>query len=260
MCWPDIPFPVQVPYAMRPGMQPWQPGQPLLTTDSDFDHYIREKQKLSGIIYGDSVTQNLLVSVVGELKSYVPSLAIDLTSPSPVRDLTMKMQEDFVIWAPNSQGDLSAQVLSVCFPSGWAPEEKVNLSFRDIHESIPDFDTVRKASDMIARMITEKGPFVRHVWAISNTGDLNRHPSRCPEWRDQTLDDMWFRCERQVTVPVNGQAALFLIRVYVTPLRTVFEDAEKRQRIIDSMNSMTPATLEYKGAGYVKDYFNRHVA
>jgi hypothetical protein len=256
----SIPFPVEVPYAMRPHMQPWSPEQPLLSTDGDFDRYIQEKKKLCGFIYGNNVTAGLLTSAVQALKRYVPDLTVDAHSNNPVHDLTMSLQEDFVIWAPNDAGDLSAQVLSVCFPSGWAPEEKVNMTFQEIHEPIPDFDTVRKASGMIARMITEKGPFVRHVWSVSNTGNLNRHPRVCPEWENQTLDEMWFRSERQVTVPMDGQAALFLIRVYVVPLKTVFEDAEKKQRIIAAVNSMSDAVLDYKSAHYLKSYLNQHVA
>ncbi len=259
MCLDDIPFPVEVPYAMRPHMQPWSPEQPLLSTDSEFDRYVMEKKKLHGFIYGNNVTGDLLESAVQTLKKYVPDLPVDPHSKNPVHDLTMALQEDFVIWAPNASGELSAQVLSVCFPSGWAPEEKVNMTFQEIHEPIPDFDTVRKASGMIARMITEKGPFVRHVWSIANTGNLNRHPSVCPEWDRQILDEMWFRCERQVTVPVDGRSALFLIRVYVVPLKTIFDDTEKKQKIIAAVNSMSDAVLDYKGFHYLKNYLNQHV-
>ena len=254
----SIPFPVEVPYAMRPHMQPWTPDQPLLSTDQDFDRYITEKKSLYGPVYGNNVSRELLSSAIEALKKYSPGLPVDPQADGPVYNLTMNLQEDFVIWAPNADGDLSAQVLSVCFPSGWAPEEKVNMTFQDIHEPVPDFDTVRKASGMIARMITEKGPFVRHVWAVSNTGNLSRHPSQCPEWNSQTLDDMWFRCERQVTVPIDGQAALFLIRVYVTPLKTVFEDTEKKQKIVAAINSMSDAVMDYKNAWYLRDYLNQH--
>jgi hypothetical protein len=175
--------------------------------------------------------------------------------------MTMNLQEDFVVWAPRAgDGALSAQILSVCLPSGWYPHEKVNMTFQDIHEVVADNNLIMSSADAMSRMITARGPFVRHVWSISNTGELNRYPGRSPEWQDQTLDSMWFRCERQVTVPINGEAALFLIRVYVQPLRNVFQDVKKQQRIIDSINSMTDAVLEYKGLDYVRRYLSQHAA
>jgi hypothetical protein len=59
---------------------------------------------------------------------------------------------------------------------------------------------------------------------------------------------------------VEGHAALFLIRVYMLPLRDVFCDEQKKQKIIDSIMSMTDAVIDYKGFGYLKNYFfNRRV-
>jgi len=104
-------------------------------------------------------------------------------------------------------------------------------------------------------MITTRGPFIRHVWSIANKPDLNRHPSKYRPWSTETIDSMWYRCERQVTVPIEGRAALFLIRVYQCPLAEIFQDPARRQQIIDSIASMTPAVVEYKGFGYLRDYF-----
>lgn len=160
-----------------------------------------------------------------------------------------------MIWAPNRAGDLSAQILSVCLPSGWDPRDKVNKTFLEIHEPIPDFDVVNKASTHIAKMITEKGPFVRHVWTICNRPGLCRRPDLCEPWTTETLQDMWFRVERQVTIPIEGQAALFLIRVYMYRLIDVFRDQHKAQQVMDSINSMTDAVLDYKNLKYVRDYF-----
>lgn len=253
----DVPFPVEVPYAMRPHMRPLRADESVLTTDSLFEEYIREKRKFYDPAYGNNVTTELILDAIRALNQ------LDPTSPNPcgrdglVWEMTMNLQEDFVIWAPNSAGNLSAQVLSVCLPSGWNPHEKVNKTFLEIHEPIPDFDTVNRAADHIARMITTKGPFVRHVWSISNNKELNRHPHRTPGWTTETLDDMWFRCERQVTIPIHGYAALFLIRVYMQPLKDVFQDPEKQRLVIDSVNSMSDAVIAYKGAEYLRRCLNQ---
>lgn len=255
----NIPFPVETPYAMRPHMRPWQPGEPILTEDRDFQRYQDAKMENYNPVYGDSASADLVYSAVTALREF-DSRTPTIEGDAPVWQLTRTLQEDFVIWAPNKNGDLSAQILSVCLPSGWDPRTKANKTFLEIHEPVPDFETVNKASDHIAKMITTRGPFVRHVWTIANRSRLGRHPRVCEPWTTETLDDMWFRVERQVTIPVEDRAALFLIRVYMEPLRDTFQDPDKKQKVIDSIMSMTPSVLDYKGLGYVRDwFFNRRV-
>jgi hypothetical protein len=253
----EIPFPVEVPYAMRPNMRPWNPlfDQSILTTDVDFNWYQSEKSKHYDPVYGDNASTELVYKSAQALRSYDPSAPV-IEGDAPVWQLTKSLQEDFVIWAPNKVGDLSAQILSVCLPSGWSPKDKVNKTFLEIHEPIPDFDTVNRASNHIAKMITERGPFIRHVWSICNRPGLSRRPDLCQPWANETVDDMWFRTERQITVPVDGTMALFLIRVYMQPLRDILRDPDKTKLLIDSIMSMTDAVIEYKGFGYLKQYFS----
>jgi hypothetical protein len=255
----DIPFDVEVPYAMRPHMRSWQPGESILTTDSEFDRYQEEKLDNYNPVYGDSASRELVYQASEALRKYDSSGPV-IHGDAPVWQLTRALQEDFVIWAPNSAGQLSAQILSVCLPSGWDPRTKVNKTFLEIHAPVPDFEIVNKASNHIARMITTKGPFVRSVWSIANRPWLCRHPSKIQPWNNETIDDMWYRCERQTTIPIDNEAALFLIRVYMIPLRDIFLDDGKKQKIVDSIMSMTDAVIEYKGFGYLKNYFsNRRV-
>jgi len=235
-------------------MRPLQPDESILTTDGDFDRYQSVKLDNYGPVYGDSATPDLVYAAVDALRKH-DSSAPEIIGDAPVWQLTRALQEDFVIWAPNKAGDLSAQILSVSMPSGWDPRSKVNKTFLEIHEPIPDFDLVNKAANHIAQMMTTRGPFVRHVWTICNRPGLNRHPDCCEPWQTETLDDMWFRLERQVTIPVEDRAALFLIRVYMHPLRDVFEDKNVQQKVIDSIQSMSDAVLDYKNLRYVRNYF-----
>lgn len=253
----DVPFSVEVPYVMRPHMRSWEPGEPILTTDQEFDRYQKEKMANYAPAYGDNASQDLIQRAIDTLRKFDTS-APDITGDALVWKLTRSLQEDFVIWAPNKRGDLSAQVLSVCLPSGWNPHEKANKTFLEIHEPIPEFDLINKASDHISKMITTRGPFIRHVWSICNRPDLNRHPDRYIPWASEDISSMWYRTERQVTIPIDGYAALFLIRVYQYPLTEIFEDPDKKQKVIDSILSMTPAVLGYKGFQYLRDYFNQH--
>jgi len=254
----EIPFPVEIPFAMRPHMRPLDTDEKILSTDHLFNEYIEEKKSVYNPVYGDNVNRELINSAIESLKKYDRSFLLS-SHDGPVYKMTMSLQEDFVVFAPNKKGNLSAQILSVCFPSGWDPKEKANLTFSEIHEPLADADLIKKNAEHIAKMICTKGPFVRHVWSLSNSGTLGRHPKNIKPWSNETIDQMWYRCERQVTIPINGTAALFLIRMYVQPLREVFEDPVKRKAITDSVNSMSDAVIAYKGFEYLKDYFNQHV-
>jgi len=230
-----IPFEIDVPYRMRPNMRPLGENEPITYQDKDYEYYLIEKMKIVAQAYGNNWNPYLYKKILDYLQCQNMIQAI------------LKYQEDFVIWAPDVNGKLSIQMASVCFPSGWDPVSKVNKTFAEIHEPIADNKTIMAASDHIAKMITEKGPFVRSVWSIHNSPELNRHPAVKKPWTNEGLESMWYRAERQVTVPL-GDCAIFFIRTYVVPLLSV-----DIKRIRESIQSMTDEILTYKDLHFVKD-------
>lgn len=233
-----IPFEIEVPYRMRPNMRPLANGEPITYRDDLYSYYKQQKIKLCSPVYGDNVTDELYDRVSSYLEF------------DSIVEATENYQEDFVVWAPNVSGELSAQILSVCFPSGWAPEKKVNKTFAEIHQPVADNKLIMASAHNIAKMITQKGPFVRSVWTISNSPELNGHPSVKKPWENEKIDQMYYRCERQVTVPMNDMA-IFFIRTYVVPLLTVDVD-----KIHESIKSMTDEILTYKNLHHVKRALN----
>ena len=229
-----MPFEIDVPYRMRPNMRLLGENEPITYQDKDYEYYINEKKRVTiREMYGNNWNVHLRNKVLTYLQC------------DTMKEAVLKYQEDFVVWAPNINGQLSVQMASVCFPSGWAPSTKINKSFAEIHEPVADNGMIMKAADTIATMITQKGPFVRSVWTITNSPDLNRHQSVKKSWTNERLVDMWYRTERQVTVPL-GDAAIFFIRTYTVPLLSV--DVE---RIRKSIYSMTNDTLAYKDLHHV---------
>ena len=229
-----MPFEIDVPYRMRPNMRLLGENEPITYQDKDYEYYINEKKRVTiREMYGNNWNVHLRNKVLTYLQC------------DTMKEAVLKYQEDFVVWAPNINGQLSVQMASVCFPSGWAPSTKINKSFAEIHEPVADNGMIMKAADTIATMITQKGPFVRSVWTITNSPDLNRHQSVKKSWTNERLVDMWYRTERQVTVPL-GDAAIFFIRTYTVPFLSV--DVE---RIRKSIYSMTNDTLDYKDLHYV---------
>ena len=236
-----VPFEIEVPYTMKPGMRALGECEPITYQDSLRPFYLSEKQRLCSVIFGENASKTIQQKALNYLQCHT------------FREATVKYQEDFVVWAPNIKGDLSAQVISVCFPSGWAPEEKINKTFTEIHEPVADNQMLQQAAPHIAKMLIQKGPFIRHVWTVTNSEKLSRHPKISQPWSNETVNQMYYRVERQTTLPL-GDMALFFIRVYVVPLLTVDVN-----RIKESIFTMSDAVLQYKNLNYVKEVLKNEI-
>lgn len=235
-----IPFEIDVPYRMRPNMRLLGENEPITYQDQDYDFFIEQKRKIMAQAYGNNWNYNLRYKVLNYLQCNTMEEAI------------LKYQEDFVVFAPDMKDRLSMQMASVCFPSGWDPVSKINKSFAEIHEPVADNEMLIKASNHIATMITQKGPFTRSVWTVTNSPHLvMTRADNQRSWNKEGVENMWYRAERQVTVPLND-FALFFVRTYIVPLSSL--DTNK---IKESVNTMTDEVLSYKDLHHVKGVLNK---
>jgi Protein of unknown function (DUF3445) len=167
------------------------------------------------------------------------------------------VHEDLVLmrqYASHAEGQLAAECLHVSFPSGWLPAEKLGQSFASIHAPVADGRALQKASRAIGRALVERGPFERFVWTVSDTSQRARLPGP-PVVIDRFPSDLWFRVERQVSLPLPDLSrSLFLIRVHLFPLKQVFENAAMKQQVLDSLASMSDAIVRYKGLESIRAY------
>lgn len=185
---------------------------------------------------------------------------------------SLAVQEDLVLmgWPewPAGAGDagvsspgLVALALSVVFPSGWDPADKLGRGLWEIHAPVADGAPLRQATAALSRAMVDKGPFERFVWTLGTDPGLARWPQPSPSLSPPIarpasqpaptdaadLSDLVFRCERQVTLglPAFG-ASLFLIRVHVAPLLEVCTDPQRRARLVASLRSMSDDVVAYK--------------
>ena len=254
-----VPFPVETPFAMRPNMRPWQRGEPILIRDEQFPRYISLKRETYEPVFADRPDRELLRAAIGALQRVDSTLLIDSTAEDLVLELTMQMQEDWVLLSPNQSGKLSAQILSVHFPSGWDPRTKAGMTFLHLHEPVADNQLIMQAAGSIGNLISTRGPFIRHVWSIAGSGELSRRPDHIRERSCADISQLWYRCERQTTIPIDGKAVLFLIRVYVVPLTVIFESDDRKKEVIQSINSMSDAVIEYKGYRHIRQFLAQQV-
>lgn len=267
----DCPFPVAPEYAVRADLQKLGDA-PLLVEDGDWSHWMRQKRERlahAGALQrapslDDARLADLALRVAAAFQSAVPDGPVDgagglpwagLPPGLPPEDfllgLTLSLQEDLVLMVRDERDELTAQWLAVCFPSGWRPAEKLGQSMSRIHAPVADNARLQQATSGLEQAITSKGPFLRHVWTLAGSGSLHKDPGTDAFEGVRSIDDLWFRCERQVTVPLCGNACLFLIRVFVAPLREVAGSPERFECLRRALASMSPAVVEYKGLGRV---------
>ena len=162
-----------------------------------------------------------------------------------LNDITTKFEEDFAIMYKGKM-----EVVSVCFPSGWIPKEKLGKNLSDIHEPVADNEQLLKASDKLTDYMTKQS-IKRWVWTITTSNQLSNFPNyEKPELT--SFANLFFRVETQTTAPVDGETSLFFIKVDVLPLAQVWD-----KKILDSINSMSENVLKYKGLKQIKELLNK---
>lgn len=149
------------------------------------------------------------------------------------------LAEDFVI---HRQFDSSDRMVfgAVMLPTGWRPEEKLGLSFREIHQVVPGMDVSR--SESLVEAVIHGGPFERYVWGVRFAHCWNDHPDQPRSVFDPDDPCVLVKLERQVTVGFPEHAALlFLIRQEILP-----QNSLDRAALARTLRSMTPEQIDYK--------------
>jgi hypothetical protein len=282
----QCPFPVTSPHEIKPDLVKLDPTAPLIVVDSSPQawrenlqrkaHRLRSCHALlvsAGFTEEDlgfwahEVAQALSIRVPqgpANRGGGLPWLGHHATC-DPLAffvGLTLSLQEDFVLMAPlavaesqasTASQQLAARLLSVCFPSGWSPREKLDRSLFDIHTPVADNERIQKAAGSLTWAMANKGPFERYVYTLAPNNNLWRDPSPTRWEKVGTLAEVWFRVERQITIPLHGQGSLFLIRVFVAPLPEVLSVPERAVLLARALESMSDELLRYKGLSHVSE-------
>ena len=234
-------FPIKIPYTTNPGMQRHSGTLFNKTTSSQIINQKKiELSKWARDLYGenDACIENNLIQRAAEF--------CQVESSTNIVDLALQFEEDIAIL---HRGVLAA--ICFCFPSSWIPKERLGWPLSAIHEAVADGDLLVRSSSRIAETMATNGPFRRYVWTISNSGNLNQHPQNKSTAIPQSLNDLYFRTETQTTVPLgDGVSSLFFVRVETCPLLDVWDNLGKD--IIESVNSMSDAVLDYKNLREIK--------
>jgi len=177
--------------------------------------------------------------------------------------LACQVQSDLNITCRREDGSDWLAAIHVCAANHWAPEQKVGLPFTEVHVPVPGIKPIVDQAPRWVRAMVTKGPFVRFVWGVAADTRLNHHPEPPPgmdgaRWHNRHFDPanprLFMRVEREVMwgFPEVG-ASLFTIRTSFRDGEVLRRDPELSAQLAAAIESMSPASLEYKGLAETSD-------
>lgn len=197
-----------------------------------------------------------------ELLSFHVNTTEEMDMMTPVTDaidaLALQVQEDITVTCRNQDRKDHLGLIHLCSPSHWAAEDKIGLSFHQIHSPIPGIDKINKIADNMVEAMINKGPFVRFIWSFVTDKRLNHHTIAPPgwnadEWKGRSFnlsqpEPFYFRVERQVVygMPLID-SSLFTIRISFINGQEIKNSPSWRAQLLGALKSMTPESRHYKG-------------
>ncbi len=183
--------------------------------------------------------------------THLPSQkTIALDSASSLLEIATIIGEDLVVLArENDEWKIVAG--AVIFPSRWKLSEKIGKGMDAVHTPVPGFaESLAPYMTATFDKITADRPVWRKNWSLHSTADLHQptsiHAPANPE-------NYWWRTERQtLTRAASGEFLYFTIRNRAEPLSWIKESPESAELFAETLTSLAPATIEYKGL--VKDH------
>lgn len=170
-------------------------------------------------IEGDPSRYTALTPEGAPLLREFAALAASWGAPlvATVADLGRSFDCDVLLLSADAEGEFRLRGGALCFPTGWALEDKLDHTMDEIHGVVPGLNPTLGAS--IRQFLARLKPGVayhRDNWGLAPTDELNLHPVRAiaaPE-PPVALDRLWLRVEHQalIALPQTG-GIVFGIRI-----------------------------------------------
>ena len=233
---------VKTPFTNNPSMQKY--SGPLLNENPRkiyLDEKLRQLSTYGDDLYGESeiFRDNNLIQLV--------SNNLGISQQNSLKDLSLLIEEDIAVM---HKGKLEA--ISFCFPSSWIPSKAIGEDFIFLHNPVADNELLIKSGKKLTNYMY-KNTFKRWVWNITTINELSNHP-KIPRPLFNSINDLYFRVETQISTPLDEETSLFLVYVEVVELEQVWDE-----KILKSINSMSETVLEYKQLTKIKNYLNSFI-
>lgn len=174
-----------------------------------------------------------------------------------LRALGGAFEPDLLFLSRDAEGSVRLRGGALCFPTGWALEEKLGLPLEAIHGVVPGLNPAIGAQ--IQQFLSRLKPgvaFLRDNWGLAATDELNLHPVRRvpPPALPVSLDRLWLRVEHQalLALPASG-GIVFGIRIVSHRLDDVVTRGFGAP-LRHALKTMPAQLADYKRLSEVRDY------
>ncbi|HVU23172.1 MAG TPA: heme-dependent oxidative N-demethylase subunit alpha family protein [Opitutus sp.] len=160
------------------------------------------------------------------------------------------LEPDVLLLSRDEAGQFRLRGGALCFPTGWALEDKLGHTVDFIHGVVPGLNAA--LASPIHQFLARLKPgtaFHRDNWGLAATDELNLHPARAlpAPGLPLRLDRLWLRIEHQalVALPRTG-GVLFGIRIALHRLDTVAVDRAAAAGLRRALATMPAELAAYK--------------
>ena len=139
--------------------------------------------------------------------AFTPGAGSDL--PAQLKRLGEHWECDLILCRKNPGGRMRMEAGVVCFPSAWAPEEKLGLPIFDVHAPVPGLNAaIGDKIDHLLERLPPGSAWLRVNWGLSASPERNQHPRRgLSRLTGATpIESIWLRLEHQalLRLPATG--------------------------------------------------------
>jgi hypothetical protein len=166
------------------------------------------------------------------------------------------VEPDLLFLSADSAGKFRLRGGALCFPTGWALEEKMGQTLDWIHDVVPGLNA--SLGSPIQQFLAKLKPgvaWLRDNWGLAATDELNLHPARGvpPPALPLRLDRLWLRVEHQALVALpQSQGIAFAIRIALHRLDTL-AGTSVGTGLRRSLQSMPASLAAYKRIDVIRD-------
>ena len=189
-----------------------------------------------------------------------PAASHDLRSALPsdvLGQLGRGLEPDLLFLSADPEGRFRLRAGVLCFPTGWALEEKLGHTLDAIHGVVPGLNPA--LGTQIHQFLSKLKPgtaFLRDNWGIAATPELNLHPARRLPGPDlpAKLEQLWLRVEHQALLALpTSRAIVFGIRIALHPLDEIARSPDA-SRLRRALATMPGELVGYKRLERIRDY------
>ena len=188
--------------------------------------------------------------------AWVPGLAplIDAVRRDPphlLRLLAENWEPDILLLCKDEQGRYTFLGGSLCFPSEWAPDERLGMPLERMHAPVPGLnDALAEKINILLDRLPPRYAWLRANWGITSSPEANQHPSRGLRQHlhpDLPPESVWLRIEHQALLRLpKSEGILFGIRLSVYPMEVVRQERDTARALARQLRSLPEDMLRYK--------------